>query len=75
MRDWGLKIATFAVLFSEGAAAQIVRPFPPIGPPQQMTARLGRAAQNARSVIHGTAVDNSSTPLPSATAPEKSKQH
>jgi len=48
-------------------SAQIIKPMAPLGPPQQITsAAAGRAAQGAQSMIHGTAVDNSASPLPNA---------
>ena len=50
------------VLSGAVASAQIVKPSAPIGPPQQITAATGRASQ---SVIHGTAIDTNSSPLPS----------
>lgn len=60
-------VVVFGVVLLGGmASAQIVKPYPPIGPPQQITAAAGRAAQSAQSVIHGTAIDSNSSPLPNA---------
>jgi hypothetical protein len=68
MRGSGLKFAVFLILLPAAvASAQIIRPIPPVGPPQQITDILGRAAQNAKSAIHGTAIDNARNPLPNAT--------
>jgi hypothetical protein len=50
------------------ASAQVVNPLPSIGPPAQiMGAREGRAAAGGQGIIHGTAVDINSSPLPHAT--------
>ena len=64
----GLNLVVFAGVFvATAASAQIVKPIPPVGPPQQITSGLSRSLQSARSVIHGRAVDSASTPLPGVT--------
>src|ERR1700687_1287623 len=65
----GMKYAGFGILAPGAvASAQVINPLPSIGVPAEITdATAGRAAPGAQGVIHGTAVDINSSPLPHAT--------
>jgi hypothetical protein len=65
-----LKLASVGVLLSGAIAlaqGPIVRPIAPLGPATPATAGLTRAGAATQSMIHGTAVDADTSPLPNAT--------
>jgi hypothetical protein len=66
VRGSGLKLAVFSILGAVAVASAQSLPLPPVGPPQQLTDIPGRAAQNAKSAIHGTVIDTTHSPVPNA---------
>lgn len=68
---YGVRTAAFGLFFSSVTAmaqGPIVRPFGPMAPMMPATTTtLTRAGQATQSMIHGTAVDTSASPVPNAT--------
>ena len=60
--------AGFLLLFGAVISAQLVRPTVPSAVPHTVTSGVvSTAARNGQGMIHGTAVDRDSSPLPNAT--------